>query len=128
MPTRIVRTTIPIDSVFHFQAIVRSEGNNGLRVAIPAHIVRGLVHLKWQGRWLNVKLIDKTFIVAVRPHPTSVMFAIPKMHRENMKPGSNIELEISAATGPKARATKRVRGITRTANQPLSLRWLGAHE
>ena len=125
MPKRIVQTIIPNDGVFQFEAIVRAEGRDrGLRVAIPAAIVRGLVHVGWTGRWLDVKLDGARFRVAVRPHPTSVMFALPKKHRGAARVGECVALEVRTATGPRAPRERRVRGRWQKASSPLSLPWL----
>jgi hypothetical protein len=125
MPKRIVQTIIPNDGVFRFEANVRAEGaQRGLRVAIPAAIVRGLVHTGWTGRWLDVKLDDEQFKIAVRPHPTSVMFALPKRHRGTVQVGDRISLEIQKANGPHAPRARRIRGKWRKTAATLSLPWL----
>jgi len=124
MPRRIVKTVIPSDGVFHFDAIAREEGDGGLRIAIPAAIVRGLVHLGWAGRWLIVQLGDARFKAAVRPHPTSVMFALPKRHRGAVCAGDRVTLEVQKASGPRAPRMRRVRGVLRAATPSLSLPWL----
>lgn len=124
MPKRIVQTIIPNDGVFHFEAVARAEGEGGLRVAIPAAIVRGLIHLGWAGRWLDVKLDDAQFKAAVRPHPTSVMFAIPKKHRGAVRAGERLLLEVQQASGPRAPQRRRVRGSWRAVSATLSLPWL----
>lgn len=126
MAKRFARAVIPNDSVFRFEAALRQEGNGGLRIAIPAAIVRGLVHLHWEGRWLHVRLLEREpFKVAVRPHPTAVMFAIPKAARDGLQAGDQIALEIYAITGPRAPTRRRVRGRWRPATPLLSLPWLG---
>lgn len=124
MPDRIVKTVLPHDGVFRFDVVVRAEGDGGLRVAIPAAIVRGLVHVGWTGRWLDVKLSETSFKAAVRPHPTSVMFALPKRHRGAVQAGDRITLEIQKANGPRAPRVRRVRGEWRKATATLSLPWL----
>lgn len=125
MSRRFVRTIIPNDGVFHIDVIVREEGDGrGLRVAVPAAVVRGLIHMGWMGRWLDVKLGEERFKAAIRPHPTSVMFALPKRHRGDVKPGDRVVLEIQKAEGPKAPRTRRVRGKWRQVSATLSLPWL----
>ena len=124
MPKRIVRTLLPTDGAFRFEVIARREGDGGLRVAVPAAIVRGLVHVGWTGRWLDVKLDEEHFKAAVRPHPTSVMFALPKRHRGVVQPGDRIILEVQKATGPRAPRARRIRGEWRKATATLSLPWL----
>jgi hypothetical protein len=124
MPRRIVRTVLPVDGVFHFEAVARVEGNGGLRVAIPAAIVRGLVLVKWGGRWLDVCIGAVRFKAAVRPHPTSVMFALPKRAREGLQAGEHVVVELRAANGPPAPRKRRVRGAWRPATPLLSLPWL----
>ncbi len=124
MPRRIVKTIIPNDGVFRFDVVARTEGDGGLRVAIPAAIVRGLVHIGWTGRWLDVRLGDVRFKAAVRPHPTSVMFALPKRHRGTVRAGDRVTLEIQKANGPRAPRVRRVRGEWRKATATLSLPWL----
>lgn len=125
MPQRIVRTILPVDGVFHFEAIARAEGNaRSLRIAVPAAIVRGLVHVGWTGRWLDVRFDDERFRVAVRPHPTSVMFALPRRARGNVHAGDRVMLTIAAADGPRAPRVRRVRGELRKATATLALPWL----
>jgi hypothetical protein len=124
VPRRIVKTIIPNDGVFHCDVVVRAEGEGGLRVAVPAAIVRGLVHIGWTGRWLDVRLGENRFKVAVRPHPTSVMFALPKRHRGAVSIGDRVTLEIQKANGPRAPRARRVRGQWRKATATLSLPWL----
>ena len=124
VPRRIVKTTLPVDGVFHFEAVIRCEGEGGLRVAVPAAIVRGLVHVGWAGRWLNVTLGDNHFMAAVRPHPTSVMFALPRQHRGEVQAGDRITLTIQKADGPRAPRMRRVRGVWRAQNASLALPWL----
>ena len=125
MPKRIVQTIIPSDGVFRFETTVRVEGaGRSLRVAVPAAIVRGLVHVGWAGRWLDVKLDGARFKIAVRPHPTSVMFALPRKHRGDVHAGDRIALEVCKANGPRAPRTRRVRGCVRKATPSLSLPWL----
>ena len=124
VPTRIVKTILPVDGVVQFESIVRAEGDGGLRVAVPAAIVRGLVHVGWTGRWLDVKLDGASFRVAVRPHPTSVMFGLPCRHRGELRAGDRVMLAISTANGPRAPRTRRVRGELRRTNATLSLPWL----
>lgn len=124
MPRRIVKTTLPDEGVFRIDVVVRREGDGGLRVAVPAAIVRGLVHVGWAGRWLDVTLGEERFRAAVRPHPSSVMFALPKRHRGDVKPGDRILLELQKATGPGA-AGRRIRGQWRPATATLALPWLG---
>jgi hypothetical protein len=115
---------LPNDGVFRFDVVARTEGDGGLRVAVPAAIVRGLVHVGWTGRWLDVKLDDARFKVAVRPHPTSVMFALPKRYRGTVQAGDRVALEIQKAGGPRAPRVRRVRGEWRKATATLSLPWL----
>lgn len=124
VPTRIVRTILPVDGVFQFESIVRAEGDGGLRVAVPAAIVRGLVHVGWTGRWLDARFDGTSFRVAVRPHPTSVMFGLPRRVRGELRAGDRVALTISAANGPRAPRTRRVRGELRKTNATLSLPWL----
>jgi hypothetical protein len=121
---RIVKTILPVDGVFRFTAVARAEGDGGLRVAVPAAIVRGLVHVGWTGRWLDVKLDGASFRVAVRPHPTSVMFGLPRKHRGAIRAGDQVALAITSASGPRAPRARRVRGELRKANATLSLPWL----
>lgn len=129
MPRRIVRTIIPSNGIFSVEVIVRGEGDGrGLRVAVPAAIIRGLVHLGWTGRWLDVKLGEEHFKAAVRPHPTSVMFALPKKHRGQVQAGDRVLLEIQKSNGPRAPRTRRVRGAWRRVSATLSLPWLQAHK
>ena len=124
MPRRIVKTIIPHEGVFRFDVVARAEGDGGMRVAVPAAIVRGLVHIGWTGRWLDVKLGETRFKAAVRPHPTSVMFALPKRHRGAVQVGDRITLEIQKANGPRAPHLRRVRGEWRKASATLLLPWL----
>ena len=124
MPQRFVKTIIPNEGVFRFDVIARAEGDGGLRVAVPAAIVRGLVHIGWTGRWLDVRLDESRFKAAVRPHPTSVMFALPKRHRGAIRAGDRITLEIQKASGPRAPRMRRVRGEWRKVSATLSLPWL----
>lgn len=129
VPTRIVKTILPVDGVFCFVATARAEGDGGLRVAVPAAIVRGLVHVGWTGRWLDVKLNPirdgaASFRVAVRPHPTSVMFGLPRRHRGEIRAGDQVALAITSASGPRAPRARRVRGELRKATATLSLPWL----
>lgn len=124
MPKRIVQTILPVDGTFTFDAIARAEGDGGLRVAVPAAIVRGLVHVGWTGRWLDVRLADARFRVAVRPHPTSVMFALPRKHHGSLQAGDRVTLVIAAANGPRAPRMRRVRGELRKASATLTLPWL----
>jgi len=122
--TRIVKTTLPVDGLFCFTAVARTEGDGGLRVAVPAAIVRGLVHVGWTGRWLDVKLNGASFRVAVRPHPTSVMFGLPRRFRGAIRAGDHVALAITQASGPRAPRARRVRGELRKATATLSLPWL----
>jgi hypothetical protein len=124
VPRRIAKTVLPVEGLFRFDVVVRREGDGGLRVAVPAAIVRGLVHVGWAGRWLDVKLDDEHFKAAVRPHPTSVMFALPKRHRGGVQAGDRVVLEIQKANGPRAPKARRVRGEWRPATATLSLPWL----
>jgi hypothetical protein len=128
-----VKTVLPVDGVFRFEATVRAEGNaRSLRVAVPAAIVRGLVHVGWTGRWLSVMLDaapcclseEPRFRVAVRPHPTSVMFALPQRARGELRAGDRVALTIAAVDGPRAPRSRRVRGEIRRANSSLTLPWL----
>ncbi len=117
-----MQTSIPNDGVFKFDVAVR---HGGLRVAIPAPIVRGLVHVGWQGRWLDVLLSDdQRFKAAVRPHPTAVMFALPKRFCGALIPGDRIHLEIEPARGPAAPTKRCVRGRWIPATATLNLPWL----
>lgn len=95
-----------------------------MRIAVPAAIVRGLVHVGWRGRWLDVEFNGRWFRAAVRPHPTSVMFALPRRVRGALEVGAQIGLTISAADGPRAPRSRRVRGKLRKTNATLSLPWL----
>jgi hypothetical protein len=97
VPPRIVQTIIPDEAVFRCQTTARAEGKKekgGLRVAVPAPVVRGLTHLGWGGKWLHVRLKNARWIAAVRPHPTATMFALPKWCRGDVVTGDEIELEL----------------------------------
>jgi hypothetical protein len=118
-------TVIAPEGVFQARSIARKEGDGGLRLAVPAAIVRGLVHQGWQARWLDVRLNNVMFRVAVRPHPSSVMFGIPKRYCQQLRAGDPIDFELQAATGPRAPTKRRVRGQWRPVAAPLSLPWLG---
>jgi len=122
--TRIVKTTLPVDGLFYFTAVARAEGDGGLRVAVPAAIVRGLVHVGWAGRWLDVKFDGVSFRVAVRPHPTSVMFGLPRRYRGAIHAGDHVALAVTQASGPRAPRVRRVRGRLQKTTATLSLPWL----
>lgn len=115
---------LPHEGVFAFTATVRREGDGGLRVAIPAAIVRGLVHVGWTGRWLDVTLAAARFRVAVRPHPTSVMFGLPRRHCQQIRVGDCVAVELRVMDGPRAPRARRVRGEIRPATPSLALPWL----
>jgi len=120
-----VKTVLPVDGVFRFEATVRAEGNaRSMRVAVPAAIVRGLVHVGWTGRWLDVEFNGRWFRAAVRPHPTSVMFSLPRSVRGALEAGTRISLTIEPVDGPRAPQTRRVRGELRRVNATLALPWL----
>jgi len=108
VPRRIVQTIIPSTGAFRVEAVVRAEGNGGLRVTIPAPIVRGLMHLGWAGRWLYVRRDDAAWVAAVRPHPTAMMFALPKWCRGDVAAGDIVELELFDAERLRCRSAQAV--------------------
>jgi hypothetical protein len=91
-----VKTVIPDAGVFRFEAVARLEGRGGLRVAIPAAIVRGLMHLGWAGKQLDIRLLDsgQRFVAAARPHPSATMIALPKALRGGISAGEVVKLEV----------------------------------
>jgi hypothetical protein len=91
-----VKTVIPDAGVFRFETVARLEGRGGLRVAIPAPIVRGLAHLGWGGKRLHARLVDsgQRFIADVRPHPSATMIALPKSLRGGIEAGEIVKLEV----------------------------------
>jgi hypothetical protein len=108
MPRRIVQTVIPADAVFRCTAVARTEGKpekGGLRVSVPAPVVRGLMHMGWGGKWLHVRLDGARWIAAVRPHPTATMFALPKWCRGDIAAGDAVELELFDAERARCRST-----------------------
>lgn len=94
--TRAVKTVIPSAGVFTFEAVARAEGRGGLRVAVPAPIVRGLAHLGWNGKRLHVRFVDSVqrFIADVRPHPNATMIGLPKALRGGIVAGDVVKLEV----------------------------------
>jgi hypothetical protein len=97
---RVVKTVMPADSVFRFQARVCAEGRadkHGLRVTIPMPVVRGLEHLGWAGFRLRARINDGASFIAYARHPNTVqsVFALPKEHRGAVGAGELAQLEVT---------------------------------
>ena len=96
MPKRTVKTIIPPDCIFRFRAKTRPEGD-GVRVTIPAAVIRGLRHLGWDEKWLRIQLGQTTFHAVARTQGASMIISLPKRYRGDVIAGDVIDLEIRDA-------------------------------
>lgn len=98
MPRWFVRTTIPADSIFRFEAIARAEGGKeGIRVTIPARIVRGLVHLGWDRGEIKVLLsvgVPDWWKCRARAVGASICIALPKGARGGIARGGEVAVAL----------------------------------
>lgn len=102
MPTgvydRQVKTIIPNEGVFHFEATVRKEGKAnkyGYRITIPNPIVRGLEHLGWDLTWIDLRLNNHRCIVHARLNTeTNVAISIPQWLRPDIERDSIIQVNV----------------------------------
>jgi hypothetical protein len=89
-----ISTTIPPNCVFRFEGKVRKEGKTGLRMTIPASVIRGLRHLNWNGEWLDVALPAGRWMARTRTQGASMIVALPAWCRGETGIGDRVAVEI----------------------------------
>ena len=102
MPRLFVKTTLPSDCIFRFRARTRREGGwgsrAGVKITIPASVVRGLRHLGWGGGVVRVVLSGDdaavAFLARTRKQGACVVIALPKGVRGNVMVEDWVDVEV----------------------------------
>jgi len=96
---RPVRTVIPDDGVFRFEARAVREGlKDGLRVTVPAPVARGLLHLGVEVGEVTVRVNGGPAFTGRlrRANGKQTVMALPREARVGVQDGDVVKLEVEA--------------------------------